>query len=205
MKYALIIIVFIVIILGLVTCPQKNEISPDHYRVVRVVDGDTFIVSIDGEDVRVRLIGVDTPESVHPNKEVEHFALEASDYLKHLLTNESVFFGYDQSNAAANHKDRYGRLLAYAYRAGDSLFVNAEIIKQGYGFAYTSYPSVCGETRKIPGQYPTVWYGSIPGVTNITAKAAATRRMAQWQFPFLKRCQKDTKPVRYAIPKAACR
>ncbi len=140
MKYALIIIVFIVIILGLVTCPQKNEISPDHYRVVRVVDGDTFIVSIDGEDVRVRLIGVDTPESVHPNKEVEHFALEASDYLKHLLTNESVFFGYDQSNAAANHKDRYGRLLAYAYRAGDSLFVNAEIIKQGYGFAYTSYP-----------------------------------------------------------------
>ncbi|HCX60769.1 MAG TPA: thermonuclease, partial [Candidatus Cloacimonas sp.] len=84
MKYALIIIVFIVIILGLVTCPQKNEISPDHYRVVRVVDGDTFIVSIDGEDVRVRLIGVDTPESVHPNKEVEHFALEASDYLKHL-------------------------------------------------------------------------------------------------------------------------
>jgi micrococcal nuclease len=140
MKYVLIAALLLVIALGLFTCPEKSSIATDHYPVVRVVDGDTFIARIDGEEARIRLIGVDTPESVHPNKEVEHFALEASAFLKDLLEGEEVFFAYDQSNAATNHKDRYERVLAYAYRGRDSLFVNAEIISRGYGHAYTSYP-----------------------------------------------------------------
>jgi micrococcal nuclease len=115
-------------------------IAPDQYRVVRVVDGDTFIASVDGKDTRIRLIGVDTPESVHPNKEVEHYGLEASDFLKEILQGERVFFKYDQNNSASGHKDRYERMLAYVYRSSDSLFVNAEIIRQGYGHAYTSFP-----------------------------------------------------------------
>ncbi len=140
MKYALIALLVIIILLGLFTCPPKSSIAPDIYEVVRVVDGDTFIASIDGQNVRVRLIGVDTPESVHPNKAVEHFALEASAFLKNMLTGEQVYFIYDQNNSATNHKDRYDRMLAYAYRARDSLFVNAEIIRQGYGHAYSKYP-----------------------------------------------------------------
>ncbi|MDD4147501.1 MAG: thermonuclease family protein, partial [Candidatus Cloacimonetes bacterium] len=140
MKYVLIITMLLIILLGIFTCPEKSSIATDTYRVVRVVDGDTFIAYIDGKDERIRLIGVDTPESVHPNKDVEHYALEASDYLKTLLKDERVYFKYDQSNSATNHKDRYDRTLAYAYRASDSLFINAEIIKQGYGFVYTSYP-----------------------------------------------------------------
>lgn len=140
MKYLLLAILLIILLLGFFTCPPKSTIAPDVYEVVRVVDGDTFIARIDAQDVRVRLIGVDTPESVHPNKEVEHFALEASAYLKKLLEGEQVYFVYDQNNAATNHKDRYDRMLAYAYRARDSLFVNAEIIRQGYGHAYSKYP-----------------------------------------------------------------
>jgi micrococcal nuclease len=141
MKYVLIAALLIIILLGLFTCPQRPPaLSQDGYPVVRVVDGDTFICNIAGEDSRVRLIGVDTPESVHPNKEVEHFGVEASDFLKQLLKAENVLLAYDQANIASNHKDRYGRILAYAYRASDSLFINAEIIRQGYGHAYTSYP-----------------------------------------------------------------
>ena len=140
MKYALIALLLVITLLGLFTCPAKSTIAADVYDVVRVVDGDTFIASIDARNVRVRLIGVDTPESVHPNKAVEHFALEASAFLKKLLEGEQVYFIYDQNNSAINHKDRYDRMLAYAYRARDSLFVNAEIIRQGYGHAYSKYP-----------------------------------------------------------------
>ena len=140
MKYTLIALTITIILLGVFTCPAKSNIAPDVYDVVRVVDGDTFIASIDARNVRIRLIGVDTPESVHPNKAVEHFALEASAFLKELLEGEQVFFVYDQNNAATNHKDHYERMLAYAYRARDSLFVNAEIVRQGYGHAYTKYP-----------------------------------------------------------------
>jgi len=142
LKYVLILALAAIILLSIFTCPEKSNISVDQYPVVRVVDGDTFIASINGEDVRIRLIGVDTPESVHPNKDVEYFGIEASDFLKDLLEGEEVFFKYDQSNSATNHKDRYDRMLAYAYRASDSLFINAEIIKCGYGHAYTSFPFI---------------------------------------------------------------
>jgi len=47
---------------------------------------------------------------------------------------------YDEGNAAVNHKDKYGRTLAYVYRISDKFFLNAEIIKRGYGFAYTRFP-----------------------------------------------------------------
>ncbi|MDD3535402.1 MAG: thermonuclease family protein [Candidatus Cloacimonetes bacterium] len=141
MKYVLIAIGLIIIILGLVTCPQAQPAEElPGYPVLRVVDGDTFICEMEGIDTRIRLIGVDTPESVHPNKEVEYFAIEASNFLKKLLEGEKVFFEYDATNNSTGHKDRYGRTLAYAYRSRDSLFINAEIIKQGYGHAYTSYP-----------------------------------------------------------------
>lgn len=123
---------------------QQEEVpeyySAKGYKVTRVVDGDTFIINMDGSVARIRLIGVDTPESVHPNKEVEAYGLEASAFLKQLLDGQSVNLKYDQANAATNHRDKYKRLLAYAYRSSDGLFINAEIIKQGYGHAYTVFP-----------------------------------------------------------------
>jgi endonuclease YncB( thermonuclease family) len=110
-------------------------LSPS-YEVARVVDGDTIVVLMDGKQRTVRLIGVDTPEAVHPQKPVERFGREASDFLKGLLRGQSVRLEYDP---ISNRQDRYGRLLAYAYLA-DGRFVNREIIASGYGFAYTKYP-----------------------------------------------------------------
>ena len=104
--------------------------------VVRVVDGDTIIVRRGAQAVRVRLIGVDTPETVHPRKPVEPYGREASVFLSNLLTGERVWLVDDGDEAAA---DRYGRLLAYVYRWPDALFVNAELVRQGYGRAYTRF------------------------------------------------------------------
>jgi micrococcal nuclease len=105
------------------------------YPVVRVIDGDTIVVRIKGQDTRVPLIGVDTPETVHPSKQVEFYGKEAPRFTTNLLQGESVYLEYDWPKT-----DRYGRLLAYVYRASEGLFVNAEIIRQGYGHACTQYP-----------------------------------------------------------------
>jgi len=99
--------------------------------VERVVDGDTIIVEGVG---RVRLIGVDTPETVHPNRPVEFFGKEASAFTKRLLEGKRVRLEYDQER-----QDRYGRTLAYVY-LDDGTFVNAEIIRRGYGHAYPRFP-----------------------------------------------------------------
>ena len=100
-------------------------------RVARVIDGDTLLLS-NGE--RVRLIGVDTPELHHPLKPVQYFAREASEFTREMTEGKQVRLEYDWQN-----RDRYGRLLAYVYLQ-DGTFLNAEIIRQGYGFAYTKYP-----------------------------------------------------------------
>lgn len=101
------------------------------YHVIRVIDGDTFKANGAGT---IRLIGVDTPETKHPKKKIEYFGREASDFLKKRLSGKKVRLEYDQQR-----KDRYGRTLAYVYLE-DSTFINAEIIAEGYGFAYTKFP-----------------------------------------------------------------
>lgn len=104
--------------------------SGDLFEVERVIDGDTFKLK-NGETVR--LIGIDTPETVHLNKPVERFGKEASEYAKKLLEGEIVELEYDQQR-----RDKYNRILAYVFL--EDLFVNAELIKQGYAHAYTKYP-----------------------------------------------------------------
>lgn len=100
-------------------------------KVERVIDGDT--IELDRGE-RVRLIGVDTPESVHPEKPVERFGKEASEFTRKMAEGKKVRLEFDEDT-----KDRYGRTLAYVYLE-DGTFLNAEIVKQGYGFAYTKYP-----------------------------------------------------------------
>jgi micrococcal nuclease len=99
--------------------------------VKKVIDGDTLLLT-KGE--YVRLIGVNTPETKHPEKPVEYFGEEAYRFTKRMVEEKQVKLEYDQTR-----RDRYGRLLAYVYLV-DGTFLNAEIIKQGYGFAYTKYP-----------------------------------------------------------------
>lgn len=78
--------------------------------VTRVVDGDTAVVKVDGQDIRVRMLGVDTPETVHPNKPVQFYGKEASNFTKDYLNGKQVWLEYDQSPT-----DRYNRHLAYVW------------------------------------------------------------------------------------------
>jgi endonuclease YncB( thermonuclease family) len=112
--------------------PTKREQLARHWRLVEhVIDGDT--IELDGGE-KVRLIGVDTPETVHPEKPVERFGKEASNFTHGLVAGKKVRLEYDWQRT-----DKYGRTLAYAYLE-DGMFVNAEIVKQGFGFAYVKYP-----------------------------------------------------------------
>ncbi|MBQ7216715.1 MAG: thermonuclease family protein [Synergistaceae bacterium] len=80
--------------------------------VTRVVDGDTAEITVDGAKRRVRFLGVDTPETVHPNKPVQFFGPEASAFTKESLTGKRVWLEYDK-----NPQDRYNRHLAYIWTA----------------------------------------------------------------------------------------
>ena len=99
--------------------------------VKRVIDGDTLFLD-NGENVR--LIGVDTPETKHPRKPVQWFGKEAYLFTKGMVEGKQVRLEFDWQK-----RDKYRRLLAYVYLL-DGTLLNAEIIKQGYGFAYTKYP-----------------------------------------------------------------
>jgi micrococcal nuclease len=105
--------------------------------VERVVDGDTVVVNLDGQRIKVRLIGVDAPESVDPRKPVERFGHESADFLRRLVEGKRVRLAYEPAGARV---DRYGRTLAYLYLEPGGLFVNREIIAKGFGHAYTTYP-----------------------------------------------------------------
>ena len=103
--------------------------------VTRVVDGDTIEVRLDGRLEKVRLIGVDTPESVKPGTPVQCYAKAASAETERLLDGRRVTLRFD-----AERRDRYGRLLAYVYR--DGLFVNAALVERGYARTLTIPPNV---------------------------------------------------------------
>jgi micrococcal nuclease len=112
-------------------------------RVVRVVDGDTIVVrTVAGEEERVRYIGVDTPESVKPGTPVQCFAKRAAHENERLVGRRRVRLVED-----AEARDRYGRLLAYVYRARDGLFVNAALVRGGFARPLTIAPNVAHAAR----------------------------------------------------------
>ncbi|MCA9329121.1 thermonuclease family protein [Candidatus Saccharibacteria bacterium] len=115
---------------------QAEQSQPGLYTVVNFVDGDTIAVDMDGVTEKVRLIGVDTPETHDPRKTVQCFGQAASSYTRQLIGNNKVRLEADSTNT---NRDRYQRLLRYVYLP-DGRLVNAEIIKNGYGFAYTYFP-----------------------------------------------------------------
>ena len=115
---------------------DRDVISGDREYVQRVVDGDTLML---GTGERVRLIGVDTPETNHPDRPVEYFGKEASAFIRHMAEGKRITLDYDDANKHIGHKDRYGRTLAYVFLE-DGMLLNAEIIRQGYGHALTRYP-----------------------------------------------------------------
>jgi micrococcal nuclease len=134
-KTAPLAIVVIAALVWLARGPLNETFSPapsgEWRTVVRVVDGDTLV--LDGDE-RVRLIGVDTPESVDPRRPVERYGKKASAFTRRLAEGKRARLAFD-----SERQDRYGRTLAYVYLE-DGTFLNAEIIRQGYGHAYTRFP-----------------------------------------------------------------
>lgn len=126
----------IFIILSLFLFSNSSVLAQEYRIVERVLDGDTVI--LDKEET-IRLIGVDTPELHHAEKPVMYYAEEAYKFTKNLCEGKKVKIEYDEVNIPNKHKDKYGRTLAYLY-LGDGTFINAEIIKQGYGFCYYKFP-----------------------------------------------------------------
>ena len=102
-------------------------------RVVKVIDGDTVDVQINGNVERVRLIGIDTPETKDPRKPVQCFGREASAQAVKLLQGQTVMLEPDPSQ---QERDRYQRLLRYVWLPDGQLF-NLEMIVGGYAHEYT--------------------------------------------------------------------
>ena len=111
--------------------------------VAKVVDGDTIELT-DGR--KVRYLGIDTPETVHPSKPVQCFGKEASDYNKSLVGGQYVRLVRDVED-----KDKYGRLLRYVYME-DGTFVNLALVAQGYAYAYTYPPNVAHAKEFVAAQ-----------------------------------------------------
>ncbi len=122
------------------SCKDADISKMVQAEVVKHVDGDTVHVAIPNppEGIqpyeKIRMIGVDTPETVHPNKQVEYFGKEASNFTKSRLLNKTVYLAFDW-----NLRDKYNRLLAYIFLPDGSCH-NADIVREGYGHAYTRFP-----------------------------------------------------------------
>lgn len=123
-------------VLLLAACRGSSGDGPPGAAVVeRVVDGDTLVVAVGGDDETVRLVGVNTPETVAPDRPVECFGPEASDHLHELLPPGTAV----RLERDVEPRDRFGRLLAYVYRHDDDLLVNEDLVAGGYAEA-RSYP-----------------------------------------------------------------
>jgi len=114
--------------------------------VVRVIDGDSLEVKLDGGNEKVRLIGVDTPEMGRNDRVVEYFAAEAAAFTRKLAQGKRVKL---ETDPEGDTRDRYGRALRYVYLP-DGRMLNAVIVSEGYGHAYTRFPfSRLEEFRKL--------------------------------------------------------
>lgn len=127
-----------------------SETNFESATVIRVVDGDTAVVNIDGNEFKLRMIGVDTPETVHPSKPVEYYGKEASDFTKNqLVEGTQIYLEKDVSDV-----DRYGRLLRYVWldlpadldnpsiEDMNTLMFNSMLVSNGYAQLSTFPPDV---------------------------------------------------------------
>lgn len=162
LSFIILIIGFSYFIYGLVNLFQQQNVPPEGFtvnlpdentnpaptvfvkasesaKVVRVIDGDTIEVDLNGEKKKIRYIGIDTPETVDPRRAVACFGKEASNENKKLVENEVVSLEKDISET-----DQFGRLLRYVYVLKDdqNIFVNDYLVRQGFAKVSTFPPDV---------------------------------------------------------------
>jgi len=135
--YVLVVVLCVLVGIGYYFVFRKTslvDIEPHTlYNVTEVMDGDTIRVGVDRRIVTVRLLGINTPETVDPRRGVECFGPDASKETKELLSHQKVFL---KLNPKREVLDKYGRYLAYVYRA-DGLFINEKLLTDGYAREYT--------------------------------------------------------------------
>ncbi len=142
------------------TAPAASEIDGRQCLVSDVVDGDTLDLDA-GQlgTIRIRLIGVDTPETKNPKTPVMYFGPQASDYTKRLCMDKQVRV---ETDSIAGSKDRYGRTLAYIW-IGDIL-LNEKLIADGFGYAdvrfkHTRYNQFLAAQQEAIGAKRGLWKG----------------------------------------------
>lgn len=128
---------------------QPDASGRVHGSIISVADGDTVVVRFPTGSETIRLIGVDTPETVHPTKPVECFGPEASARTKHLLPKGTKVYVMRDAEA----RDRFQRLLAYVYRSVDNLFVNMDLVAGGWGTPLSIAPNNAYETDFAAAAY----------------------------------------------------
>lgn len=125
------VVLILLLLFPLITYGEEVEFN-------KCVDGDTFKITLNGEVKSVRMLAIDTPESVHPTKKVEAYGIESSKYTCELLTNASkIELEYDNNS---DKTDKYGRILAWVF-VDDELLQDI-LIKKGYAevaYLYGNY------------------------------------------------------------------
>ncbi|HEY0520500.1 MAG TPA: thermonuclease family protein [Ilumatobacteraceae bacterium] len=119
------------------TTPTTPTALEQNATMLSVVDGDTIDVDIGGHRERVRLIGIDTPETKKPNTPIQCFGPEATKFTKSLLPHDTPL--HLERDVVA--RDDFGRMLAYVYLAADGTFVNMSIISHGFARVLTIRPN----------------------------------------------------------------
>ena len=116
-----------------ITATLTPTASQQLYKVIKVIDGDTIAVDLNGKDETIRIIGIDTPELVDPRKPVQCFAKEASDKAKSILTDQFVLL---EADSTQDEKDKYNRLLRYVFLKNGTDY-GKMMISEGFAHEYT--------------------------------------------------------------------
>lgn len=132
------IIGLLVIIAATITSVNSETISNENldliqnYQVIKVIDGDTIEVFIDGKIEKVRMIGINTPETVDPRRPVQCYGKEASNKLKELLQDRIIRLESDETQ---DSYDKYNRALRYVFLNEEN--INKKMVSEGFAFEYT--------------------------------------------------------------------
>ena len=124
--------------MGTVATSTTAIVTSTNATIIRAVDGDTIIAVMDrgSQEVKIRLLGVNTPESVDPRRTVECFGKEASHFTTSLVLGKRVRLEEDPE---ADDLDKYGRSLRNVILE-DGTDLNLALVREGYGYAYTKFP-----------------------------------------------------------------
>jgi endonuclease YncB( thermonuclease family) len=161
--------------------------------VSRVIDGDTVELVIENKPVQVHLAGVDAPESSPAQQGNQAYATEALSFAQNLLTGESVWV----EMPAGQNTDCYGRTVRFLFRCPDGLFVNLEILRQGYGLLERSWPH---QYLELFQTYQAMAQATKRGLWgDLTPRNAAAQKSVSGLPPLAVAAVKAKQPVRTSI------